>query len=69
MCITEYNEETFVNGIRAEGIEEGIEEGLRRSILSMLKRGHTIDEIVEFGGFDKDVVAGVAKEFLAVIDE
>lgn len=77
MCITEYNEETFVNGIRAEGIEEGIkegikegiEEGLRRSIVSMLKKGRTIDEIVEFGDFDRSVVAGVADEFLAVLEE
>lgn len=23
MCITEYNEKAFVNGMRAEGIEEG----------------------------------------------
>lgn len=27
MCITEYNEKTFVDGIRAEGRAEGLEEG------------------------------------------
>lgn len=32
MCITEYNEKAFVDGIRAEGIEEGIEKGRKEGI-------------------------------------
>jgi flagellar biosynthesis/type III secretory pathway protein FliH len=30
MCITEFNEKVFVNGIRAEGIQEGIQQGLQQ---------------------------------------
>ena len=30
MCITEYNEKTFVDGIRAEGIAKGIAEGKQK---------------------------------------
>ena len=32
MCITEYNEKVFVDGIRAEGIEEGMEKGRKEGI-------------------------------------
>lgn len=32
MCITEYNEKVFVNGIREEGREEGIQEGIKEGI-------------------------------------
>ena len=32
MCITEYNEKTFVDGIRAEGIAEGIAEGMAKGM-------------------------------------
>ena len=28
MCITEYNEKAFINGIKAEGFEQGIKQGL-----------------------------------------
>lgn len=30
MCITEFNEKAFIDGIREEGWEEGLEKGLRK---------------------------------------
>ena len=63
MCITEYNEKSFVNGIRAEGIEEGV----RKAILKMLKKGRTVDEIVDFGDFDRETVIAVEEEFLQLV--
>ena len=43
MCITEYNEKVFVNGIKEEGREEGIKEGIKegtaRTLVSLVKKG------------------------------
>ena len=61
MCITEYNEKTFVDGIKAEGIAEGIAEGKQKErntlleISNLLKEGKNGDELVQMG-FDKDSV-------------
>ena len=43
MCITEFNEKTFVNGIKEEGVEEGLKMGLLRSIKVFLDNGGTED--------------------------
>ena len=37
MCITEYNEKTFVDGIRAEGREEG--QNLLATVVQRLRKG------------------------------
>ena len=65
MCITEYNEKAFVDGIKAEGIAEGIAKGIaegkqkeRNTLLeisNLLKEGKNGDELVQMG-FDKDSV-------------
>ena len=61
MCITEYNEKTFVDGIKSEGIAEGIAEGKQKErnalleISNLLKEGKTGDELIQMG-FDKDSV-------------
>ena len=61
MCITEYNEKTFVDGIRAEGIAEGIAEGKQKErntlmeISDLLRKGKTGDELIQMG-FNKDSV-------------
>ena len=69
MCITEYNEKTFVDGIKAEGIAEGIAKGIAEGIAegkqkernalleisNLLKEGKTGDELIQMG-FDKDSV-------------
>ena len=57
MCITEYNEKTFVDGIKAEGIAEGKqkERNALLEISNLLKEGKTGDELVKMG-FDKDSV-------------
>ena len=57
MCITEYNEKTFVDGIKAEGIAKGKqkERNTLLEISNLLKEGKTGDELVKMG-FDKDSV-------------
>ena len=47
--------------------EEGIEEGIRMSIENMLRNGRTVDEIVEFSGFEKDLVEQVEKEMQSAV--
>lgn len=47
VCITEYNEKTFVDGIRAEGRAEGREEGqnLLATVVQRLRKGETPEQI------------------------
>ena len=56
MCITEFNEKVFIDGIheegRAEGLAEGREEGRAETIRIMLQNGRTPEEIADFGGFE-----------------
>ncbi len=39
VCLTEYNEEVFIKGIREEGIEEGLEKGLMKGREEGLEKG------------------------------
>ncbi|MBQ8946724.1 MAG: hypothetical protein IJ058_07935 [Lachnospiraceae bacterium] len=41
---------------RAEGRKEGRAEGLRESIGNMLRRGKTVDEIVDFCDYPREFV-------------
>ena len=60
MCITEFNEKVFIDGIheegRAEGLAdgraEGLAEGRAETIKIMLQKGRTPEEIADFGGFE-----------------
>ena len=52
---------------KEEGIEEGIEQGIRMSIENMLRNGRTVDEIVEFSGFEKELVEQVEKEMQSAV--
>ena len=47
VCITEYNEKTFVDGIRAEGRAEGHDEGRLEAIRNMIKYGISKDIILQ----------------------
>ena len=51
VCITEYNEKTFVDGIRAEGRAEGREEGqnLLATVVQRLRKGETPEQIQASG--------------------
>lgn len=46
VCITEYNEKTFVDGIRAEGRAEGLEEGRMNAICIMIELGLPKEKIL-----------------------
>ncbi len=47
MCLTEFDEKTFVNGIKEEGREEGDRERLIRQICRKLRKGKTVSEIAD----------------------
>ena len=47
MCITEYNEKTFVDGIRAEGRAEG--QNLLVEVVQRLRKGETPEQIQASG--------------------
>ena len=47
VCITEYNEKTFVDGIRAEGREEG--QNLLATVVQRLRKGETPEQLQASG--------------------
>ena len=51
MCITEYDEQTFVNGIREEGRQEGRKEGRQEG------RALTLFSLVNNGNLKPDIAA------------
>ena len=56
MCITEYNEKTFVDGIKAEGIAEGsLEKGLT-VYYNLLKRGFTKEDALAIADIPESAV-------------
>ena len=56
MCITEYNEKTFVDGIKAEGIAEGsLEKGLA-VYYNLLKRGFTKEDALAIADIPESAV-------------
>mgnify|MGYP002521681901 CR=1 FL=1 len=65
MCITEYNEKSFVDGIRAEGREEGRAEGrvigreedqnLLATVVQRLRKGETPEQIQASGVDSKTI--------------
>ena len=50
---------------KEEGREEGIEQGIRMSIENMLRKGKTVDEIVDFCGYPKELVEEVERTMMA----
>ena len=57
VCITEYNEKTFVDGIREEGRAEGRAEGqnLLVTVVQRLRKGETPEQI-QASGIDSQTV-------------
>ena len=62
MCLTEFDEKTFVNGIKEEGREEGREEQLIRMICRKLRKGKTIPQIAEELEEDEARVSAICNE-------
>lgn len=60
MCLTEYNEKVFIDGIRNEGIEEGKAESVTEIITRMLSKGVSVEEIADLTGADLAFVKDVA---------
>ena len=75
-CLTEYNEAETMQMFKEEGREEGRAEGLeeghtkglaegreirdREKITEMLRRGKTVEEIVDFCGYPDEQVRRIA---------
>ena len=57
VCITEYNEKTFVDGIRAQGRADGREEGqnLLATVVQRLRKGETPEQIQASGVDSKTI--------------
>lgn len=60
MCLTEFDEKTFVNSIK----EEGREERDREKIAEILRKGKTPEEIEDFCGYPMELIEEVQKELL-----
>ena len=64
MCLTEYNEAETMQMFKEEGREEGRAEGReirdREKITEMLRRGKTVEEIVEFCNYPNEQVRRIA---------
>ena len=64
MCLTEYDEAETMQMFKEEGREEGRED----DIVGMLRRGKTVEEIVDFCGYPYDQVRKVEEELLATVN-
>ncbi|WP_155988291.1 hypothetical protein [Oribacterium sp. P6A1] len=62
ICLTEFEEMTFVNGIKEEGREEGRIEWLVRQICRKLRKGKTIPQIAEELEEDEARVSAICNE-------
>jgi predicted transposase YdaD len=66
VCLTEYNEEVFVNGIRedgrAEGFEDGLAEGRADSIRTLLRKGKSPTEIHDLLDYPMEEIMEVSKK-------
>ncbi len=68
MCLTEYNEAETMQMFKEEGREEGRKEGIalgtvkrdEEKITEMLRRGKTVEEIVEFCNYPNEQVRRIA---------
>ena len=66
MLRSEYmKERQYVMNIREEGREEGREEARENDIIDMLRRGKTVEEIVDFCGYPYDQVKKAEENLLA----
>lgn len=63
VCITEFDEKVYTDGIR----EEGREEGRREDIIRMLKNNKTPEQISEFCDYDLEYVKSIQEEMLQKI--
>ena len=74
MVLTEFDEKTFVEGIKQEGREEGLKEGLkegreeeqRDQISKMLNKGKTPEQIADFCDYPMKLVLEVQSDLKSV---
>lgn len=60
MCLTEYNEKVFVDGIKEEGREEGKNERAKELAVDMLSDNKPIDEILKYSRLEPKDLKEVA---------
>lgn len=72
MCLTEYNEKVFIDGIHEEGLAEGLAKGVAKeraeAITKMLRSGKSANQIADFCGYDLAEVEEVEKSLLATAE-
>ena len=66
MVLTEFDENTFVEGIKQEGREEGREEEQRDQISKMLRKGKTPEQIADFCDYPMKLVLEVQSDLKSV---
>ena len=68
VCITEFNEKSFVDGIKEEGRAEGITEGMTKGI-SKGKEEVKVEMVVSMhdNGMNIEQIAQIAKTDIAVV--
>ena len=60
--LTEYDEAKMMEYFKEEGREEGREEGISQMIENMLRRGKTVEEIVDFCDYPRELVEGIREK-------
>ena len=60
--LTEYDEAKMMEYFKEEGREEGREEGISQMIENMLRRGKTVEEIVNFCDYPRELVEKVREK-------
>jgi predicted transposase YdaD len=62
VCLTEYNEEVFVNGIREDGRADGRAEERTSSIRTLLRKGKSPAEIHDLLDYPMEEIVEVSKK-------
>jgi predicted transposase YdaD len=62
VCMTEYNEEVFVNGMLEAGRQEGLQAGRADSIRTLLRKGKTMTEIHDLLDYPMEEIVEVSKK-------
>ncbi len=65
MCLTEYNEAETMQMFKEEGREEGRAARDEEKITEMLRRGKTVEEIVDFCGYPDEQVRKISDSLSA----
>ena len=69
MCITEFDEKVYEDGIREEGRAEGIAEERTRIYYHMFHKNRTPEDISDLTGESLEYLYDLQKKYLATVHE